>query len=806
LKIPKSPNPKIPKSTFMVKNFFKVAYRNLSRNKSFSILNIAGLAIGMASAVLILLWIQNEVNFDRFHEKTNRIYVMYSREGYNGKIDAWPRTPALMAPALKKDYPEVEDAVRFNVVYFLLTSDEKHFNVGGAFADPGFLSMFSFPLLEGNKKNALNNNYGIVLTEKLAVKLFGNGDPMGKMVRIDSTDNFTVTGVLKDLPNNTELSFEYLLPWSYVTQLGWDKDQTWSYTNAGTYVLLKPGASGSVFDTKVRNIVKNHVEEGDGSAREVFTQPLSREHLYSKSENGKLVGGRIEMVRLFSIIAVFILLVACINFMNLSTARSEKRALEVGIRKVVGAQRSSLIIRFFGESILFTVIAFILAIGIVELSLKSFDDLVGVPLYINFGNVQFWLFAIGFILFTGISAGIYPAFYLSAFRPGKVLKGIFKNANALITPRKILVIVQFTFAVILIISTIIVERQIQYALNRDAGYNRKDLIYIFTQGDMNKHYDLIKHDLVSTGAATSVTKTFSPITRVWGTMSGLSWNGSTGADKKLNFLQFEVDADFVKTTGAELLQGRDIDIKKFPTDSTAMLLNEAAVKMMNLKDAVGTIITKDDGTVCHVVGVIKDFIIESPYEDIKPMIIQGPSREFGVIHIKLNPANTTAIDLAKAEKIFKQYNPQFPFEYVFADEAYARKFGDEQQQGTLAALFAGLAIFISCLGLFGLAAYIAESRTKEIGVRKVLGASVVSVIGLLSKDFIKLVIISILVASPVAWYIMHSWLQDFSYRVNISWWIFFIAGLVAVFIALAAISFHAIRAAIENPVKALRSE
>jgi ABC-type antimicrobial peptide transport system permease subunit len=789
-----------------MKNFFKVAYRNLSRNKSFSMLNIAGLAIGMASAILILLWIQNEVNFDRFHENTNRIYVMYSREDYNGKVDAWPRTPALMAPALKKDYPEVEDAVRFNVVYFLLTSGEKHFNEGGAFADSGFLSLFSFPLLEGNAKNALSNNYGIVLTKKLATKLFGNEDAIGKTVRIDSTDNFTVTGVLKDLPNNTELSFEYLLPWSYMTRLGWDKDQTWSYTNAGTYVLLKPGAAGPTFDAKVRNIVKNHVGQGDGSAREVFTQPLGREHLYSKTENGRLVGGRIEMVRLFTIIAVFILLIACINFMNLSTARSEKRAREVGIRKVVGAQRSSLIIQFLGESVLFAVIAFILAIGIVQLSLKSFDDLIGVPLYINFGDIQFWLFATAFILFTGITAGLYPAFYLSAFRPVKVLKGIFKNATTLIAPRKILVIVQFTFAVILIISTIIIERQIQYALNRDAGYNSKDLVYIFTQGDMNKHYDLIKHDLVSTGAAVSVTKTFSPMTRVWGTMSGLSWNGSTEADKKLNFLQFEVDADFVKTTGTKLLQGRDIDIQKFPTDSTAMLLNEAAVKMMNLKNAVGTIVKKEDGTIYHVTGVIKDFIIESPYEDVKPMIIQGPSREFGVINIKLNPANATAIDLAKAEKIFKQYNPQFPFEYVFTDESYAGKFADEQQQGALAALFAGLTIFISCLGLFGLAAYVSESRTKEIGVRKVLGASVASITGLLSKDFIKLVIISILVATPVAWYITHNWLQNFSYRINISGWIFFIAGLVAVLIAFITISFHAIKAAMANPVKSLRTE
>ena len=789
----------------MFRNYLKVVTRNLVRNKGFSAINIAGLSIGMASAILIFLWIQNEVNFDRFHEHTDRLYVMYSRENNNGKLDAWGRTSALMAPTLKQDYPEVEDAVRFSTVYFLITQGDKQFNGGGAFADSGFLSMFSFPLLRGDSKTALNGAYNIVLTKTLAEKLFGNEDPMGKTVRIDSTDIFKVTGVLKDLPNNTELDFEYLLPWRYMTKVGW-QEGLWSYTNTVTYVLLKPGASEKVFDAKVKDIVKTHVAKGEGSGREVFTQPLSREHLYSKSENGQLVAGRIQIVNLFTIIAVFILLIACINFMNLTTARSEKRAKEVGIRKVVGARKISLVVQFIGESVLFSAIAFIVALAIVQISLTGFDELVAAPLKIDFGNPYFWLYSFAFILVTGILAGSYPAFYLSASQPISVLKGVFKNVHALVTPRKVLVVLQFTFAVILIICTIIVQRQIQYALNRDAGYNRNDLIYVFMQGDMSKHYDLIRHDLVSDGAAVSVTKTFSPITRAWGVMNGLSWQGSTEEDKKRYFLQFEADAGFVKTIGAKLIEGRDIDVNKYPTDSSAMLLNEAAVKMMQLKDPVGASITKDEGRVYHVVGIIKDFIIESPYDNVEPMVIQGPSRDYGVIHIRLNPANSTAADLAKTEKIFKQYNPQFPFDYVFADESYAKKFADEQKEGTLAALFAGLTIFISCLGLFGLAAYMAESRTKEIGMRKVLGASVTNITTLLSKDFIKLVLISIFIASPVAWYAMKNWLQNYNYRIQVNAWIFLEAGLLALLIAFLTVSYQAIKAAVANPVKSLRTE
>ena len=792
----------------MIKNFFKVAYRNLLRNKSFSILNISGLAIGMASAMLILLWVQNELSYDRFYAKTDRIYKMYNRDKVNGELLAIDQSPTALASALKQDYPEVEDAIRFRRVTFLATVGEKHLNVQGAFADSGFLSMFSFPLLKGSAGNALSGNYNIVLTENLAKKLFGDEDPVGKTVRIDTADNFTVTGVLKDLSGNTQFDFEYLLPWNYMIQLGWDDGKNWVQNFTNTYASLKPGASQKSFDEKVKKIIISHTKGSEAESKaEVFTQPLSRLYLYSRSENGQLIGGRIEMVRLFIIIAIFILLIACINFMNLSTARSEKRAKEVGIRKVAGALKSSLIMQFISESILISFIAFIIAITIVQLSLPGFNQLIGKQLSVNFEDPFFWLFAVAFILFTGFIAGSYPAFYLSSFAPVKVFKGSFKKINALVTPRKLLVILQFTFAIILIICTIIVEQQVKFAQERDAGYNKNNLIYTFTQGDVNKHFDLIKHDLLSSGAAIAVTKSYSPITKRWNDGSGFQWLGSAEADKKTDFVWFGSDAGFVKTIGVKLAEGRDIDVYNYPTDTMAMLLNEEAVKIMRLKNPIGQIVTfTPDGRQWHVVGVVKNFILESPYEKINPMMIVGPSQFFQVVHIRLNPANTADVNLAKAEKIFKQYNPQYPFEYYFADEYYAKKFSDEKRTEAFAQLFAALTIFISCLGLFGLASYMAENRIKEIGVRKVLGASMMNIAFLLSKNFLKLIIISVIIASPVAYIAMSKWLSNYQYRTEIHWWIFFSAGLLAIIIALITISFQAIKAAIANPVKSLRTE
>ena len=794
----------------MIKNYFKTAFRNLWRRKAFTAINVTGLAIGMTATLLILLWIQNELSIDRFYKKEDRIYWMYYRDKYpDGKTWAGLNTPKILAPTLKKDYPEVEDAVRYAYVTFLLTAGDKHLNIQGAFVDSGFLSVFDFPLLDGDVKHPLSNGYSIILTKKLANKFFGDQNAIGKTVRVDSVNYCTVTAVMEDLPDNTKFDFEYLLHWSYMGKIGWD-DSGWINNSIHTYALLKHGASQAAFDAKVKNIIVDHTKgTANASTAEVFTQPLRRAYLYSRSENGKLVAGPIEMVRLFAVIAAFILLIACINFMNLSTARSEKRSKEVGIRKVVGAGKAKLIAQFLGESILLSFLAFGFALFLVQVSLKSFNELVNKELFIDYADPWFWMFAVTFILFSGLLAGSYPAFFLSSFKPVNVLKGTFKKVNASVNPRKVLVVLQFTFAIVLIISTIIVERQIKYALNRDAGYNQNNLIWVWAQGDVGKHFNAIKNEVLNSGVATSITRCANPITRRWRDSWGFSWSGSTKEDEKIDFVLLGSDAGFVKTIGINLLEGRDIDGYNYPTDSNAVLLNESAVKAMRLKNPVGQIIKTVDGTKqLHVIGVVKDFILESPYEkDINPMMICGPALNFGyAVHIKLNPSNTTATDLAALEKIFKEYNPQYPFEYVFVDESYAKKFSETQRTGRLAALFTALTIFISCLGLFGLAAYMAESRIKEIGVRKVLGASVFGITSLLSKDFLKLVIISLIIASPVAWWAMVTWLQKYSYRVEVDWWVFLLAGILSVVIALATISYQSIKAAIANPVKSLRTE
>ncbi|HLK27056.1 MAG TPA: ABC transporter permease, partial [Puia sp.] len=722
----------------MFRNFLKITIRKLSRNKGTSAINILGLSIGMASAMLILLWVQNEVGTDRFFSNTERLYKMYRKNQINGLLRAVDGTPNILAPTLQHDYPEVAQATRYNNITFLVSAGEKHLNLRGAFADSSFLTMFSFPLIKGNAAQALNSSSGIVLTENLAKKLFGNEDAFGKIVRIDSNANFKVTGVLKNLPENTSFSFEYILPWSFYEKLGWS-DFNWTNNFTDTYVMLKDASSQNAFDAKIKNIIIDRTKgQTYESKAELFTHPMSREYLYSRSENGKLVGGRIEMVRLFVIIAVFILLIACINFMNLSTARSEKRAKEVGIRKVSGAQRGSLILQFIGESVTLSVIAFIIAIVMVQLCLSPFNLLVGKTLSIDYNNRSYWLFAIAFVAFTGLIAGSYPALYLSSFSPVKVLKGTFKNVSAALTPRKVLVVLQFTFAIILIISTIIVKHQVDYAQQRDLGYNKNNLAFTFMQGDADKNYQLIKNELLSSGAAVSVTRTANPITQRWSSGSGYEWNGATKADNRTEFVEMGADAGFVKTMGLQLLEGRDIDIYNYKADTMAVLLNESAVKAMHLKNPVGQIIRRTGYTEkWNVVGVIKDFILESPFEaTINPTIIKGPSYFFQVLHFKLNTANSTAVNLSKAEAIFKKYNPQYPFEYVFADEAYDRKFREVSRTGKLSLLFAGLSIFISCLGLFGLANYMAENRTKEIGVRKVLGASVGTITVLLSKDFL----------------------------------------------------------------------
>ena len=787
----------------MFRNYFKIAWRNLLRNKAFSAINISGLAIGMASAMLIVLWIVNEVSYDQFHEKKDRIYQVWNRATREGEISMWTATPKVLAQTIQADFPEIEQVTRVNWSSpVLFAAGEKRLNAKGNFCDSNFLQIFSFPLLFGNSATALNAMNNVVLTETLAKKLFGKTNAMGKTVRLNNEDNFVVSGILKDFPNNTGFQAEYLLPWAYLRYKGGD-DIYWGNNSTETFALLKPAASLASINSKLKSLRERY--DKDDPKGGFYMYSITRWRLYSVFKNGVEDGGRIAIVKLLGLIAAFILLIACINFMNLSTARSERRAKEVGIRKVIGAQKGALVAQFLGEAFLLVFFAGIVALLLVQLSLPAFNQLTDKKLFIPYGQPVFWFVSVGFVLFTSVLAGSYPAFFLSSFRPIKVLKGTFKAAHALVTPRKILVVLQFTFAITLIIATIIVKQQLDYAQARQAGYDKTNLIYHDTSTDLDKNYLLLKNELLSSGAAVSVTKTGSPLSDSWSNTWGIEWPGKDPNDKSI-INRFLADDQIVKTAGLQLIQGRDLDIQKYPTDSNAILLNESAVKLMKLTDPLGQIL-KDNGENWHVVGVVKDFIIESPYRPITPLVFEGPKLTwFSEIHIKLNPQNSTAQNLQKAEAIFKKYNPEYPFDYKFVDQEYAKKFNEEKRTATLAALFAGLTIFISCLGLFGLAAYMAQNRIKEIGVRKVLGASIASITTLLSKDFLKLVIIALLIASPLAWWAMQKWLDNFDYRISLSWWVFAAAGVLSVCIALLTVGYQAVKAARLNPVKNLRTE
>jgi len=785
----------------MFSNYFKVALRNLWRSKGFSVLNITGLAVGMASAILICLWIYNEVSYDRFHKNGDNLYWAWNRGVFNNQLQCWNNTPKVLGKAMKLEFPEVDKVSRTNHRWFVTHYEDLNVTSEALIADPAFLTMFSFPMKKGNVQTALSGVYSIVITEKMATKIFGSEDPMNKVIRIDS-NNFNVTGVMEDLPNNTMFSFEFILPWAYMTATNQDDDY-WGNNSVYTYVQLKEGVNRTSFAEKLKGITIRHTNGEE--QQEIFLHPIDKWHLYSKFENGKIVGGRIETVRLFIIIASFILLIACINFMNLSTARSEKRAREVGIRKMAGANKSLLVGQFLGESILIALISGLLALFIVYLALPDFNLLIAKQLTIPFGNIFFWLLSILFVMITGIVAGSYPAFFLSSFNPAIVLKGTFKKVNAAFNPRKILVVVQFTFAIILIICTIIIVQQMKHAMDRETGYERGQLAYLWLAGDLNKNYSLFKDELLRSGVATNVTRTNSPMTESFSSSWDFNWEGKD-PNNKTDFLRFIQDEDLAETVGLKMIKGRDMNLKDFPTDSSAMLLNETAAKTMGFKEATGQVV-RDGDHQFHVVGIFRDFVVGSPYEKTFPMIIQGSKYDwFNVIHMKLNPERSTTANIEEMGKIYRKYNPGYPFEYHFTDEDYARKFDETKRTATLSGLFAGLTILISCLGLFGLAAYMAETRVKEIGIRKVLGASVYKITALLSKDFLILVIISLLIAVPVAWLAMQTWLKDYPYRISIEWWVFAAAGVMSVLVSFLTVSYQAIKSALSNPVKSLRNE
>lgn len=785
----------------MIKNYLKIAWRNLWKNKTTSFINLFGLAIGMAGVILISTWVQNELSFEQFHANKENLYKVYNRSIGPGEISTWDVTSGPMGKALEKDFPEVKNTAR---IYWstdlLFNYGDKNIKAKGNEVDKPFLTMFTFPLLEGDPAHALDDVNNIVLSEKFAKNLFGKTDAMNKIIKIDNKKSYKVTGILKDLPNNTEFNFDFLL--SLANNEKAYGGESWETNTFYTYVQLKPNTDIAKFNDKIKNEILRHSPE---AGAQIFLYPISKWHLYSRFENGRVAGGRIEIVNLLMLIGGLILLIACINFMNLSTAQSQKRAKEVGVRKVIGAGKGRLIGQFLSESILVAFIAGLLAIGIVQLSISSFNRVIDKSLSINYANPVLWLSLLGFTLFTGLLAGSYPAFFLSSFKPVKVLKGSFKGTQNIFNPRKILVVLQFSVAIVLVVSTLVIYRQIQFVQSRDKGYNVSNLVEVPIEGDIEKNYDLIKTELINSGAVTAISKTGISVTLDGSTGGGFKWDGMDENLENLNFSIYRSGGDLIKTMGMKLEGGRDIDFINYPGDSSSVMINETAVKSMGIKDPIGKIIRHGEKPLT-IVGVFKDFIIGSPYNEVNPMIVIGYQKfNFNTV-FRLSDQNSIAKNLNTTENIFKKYNPAYPFTFKFVDQEYAQNFKDEQQTGSLAALFAGLTIFISCLGLFGLAAYMAENRSKEIGIRKVLGASVTGIARMLSREFVMLVTISLVIATPVAWLLMSKWLQNYTYRIKMTWEIFLVAGVVAILVAVLTVSFQAIKAAVANPVKSLRNE
>ncbi|GAB3525086.1 ABC transporter permease [Emticicia fontis] len=791
----------------MISNYFKVAFRNLLKYKGYSFINIFGLAAGMAVTMLIGLWVYDEVSYDKYFKNYDRIGHIYQFVKFDAEKSTYDVMPIPLAEELKRKYPDFEAVSLSTYDYpILLASGEKKLMKRGNYVEPSFLDIFSVKMVSGNK-DGLKDVNSILISESLAEDLFGMGNPLDKVIKIDNKASVKVAGVYENFPHNTFFkNVLFLAPWSLYESISdnvkKDKDQ-WDSNSYQIYVQLKQGMDFDKVSAKIKDIRVNRADP-PGYRPEFFVHRMSKWHLYSDFKDGVNTGGLIEFVWLFGIIGAFVLLLACINFMNLSTARSERRAKEVGIRKAVGSVRMQLVMQFFSESFLVVLFAFILSILIVQLVLPLFNQVADKQVGILWLNPFFWLSGLGFSLLTGLIAGSYPAFYLSSFQAVKVLKGTFRMGRFAAVPRKILVVLQFTVSVTLIIGTVIVFRQIQYTKNRTLGYNINKLIEVnMNTPELRKNFKVLKTDLMNSGAVYEVGVSSGSITGQSGGTTNIFWKGKSPEGKPL-LMSNMVSYEYGKTIGWNVVQGRDFS-RAFGTDSSAMIINETALKLMGFKNPLNELVTSL-GKEYRVIGVIKDMVKESPFRPVNPSFFVVNSQGINTISVKLAPEMGTSEALSKIETIFRRHNPDSPFEYSFVDELYGKKFGDIERIGKLALSFTVLAVLISCLGLFGLASFVAEQRTKEIGVRKVLGASVAHLWALLSKDFVVLVIISLFIASPIAYYFMSQWALRYEYRAGLSWWIFAAAGAGALLITLLTVSFQAIKAALLNPVKSLKSE
>jgi len=791
----------------MLYNYLKVSIRNLKKNKLYSIINIAGLAIGMAVSVLIGLWVWDELSFDKVHKNYKQLAQVWQFVKFTDEKSSYNSMPVPLAEELRTKYPEFEkvSVATYKRDGILIIGDKKLLRTG-MFVEQDFPKMMTPQMIEGEYDGLADMN-SIFISQSLAKSFFGNDDPMNNVIRINNKNDVKVAGVYKDFPENSSFNQVYFLgTWKLFRTMDQYADRAsaeWDENSFQLFAQLKDGADIKKTSAKIKDI-RMKMADPPKYKPEFFLHPMSDWHLRSEFKNGVNTGRLIRQVRLFGITGIFILLLACVNFMNLSTARSEKRAKEVGIRKTLGSARKNIISQFYSESFLMSLISLLACLGIVQLLLPFFNKIAEKHMSIPWTNIYFWLIAVVFCLLTAVIAGSYPALYLSSFQPIKVLKGRFKAGQFAALPRKVLVVFQFTVSVVLIIGTIIVFRQISYGKDRAVGYNRDGLIeVVMNTPDIREHIQAIETDLLNTGVVAGVSEMGASLVSDYGGTTNISWKGKSPDMRPLVMSNF-VTHNFGKTIGWKILQGRDFS-KQFSTDSSAIILNQSALQLMGFKDPLNETI-RVGSKQFNVIGVVDNIIKGSPFESVKPSFYTLNYNGVGVINIKLSSQADTRPALASIEGVFKKYNPSAPFDYKFVDEQYAAKFGTEERIAKLAGFFAVLAILISCLGLFGLASFVAEQRTKEIGIRKVLGASITSVLQLLSKEFLLLVFISLLVASPIAWYFMNEWLTNYEYRTEISWWVFGIAGSAALLITILTVSFQAIKAAIANPNKSLRTE
>ena len=790
----------------MFRSYLKIAFRFLVKNKVHSFLNIAGLSVGIACSLLIMLWVQSELSVDNFHKNGSRLYQVYAREYYNQTIDGNYDTPGPLADELKKVIPEVIDAIMLqeNNHEATLQAGSKLLKVEGTAAGAGLFSMFSYPLLQGSPKTALGSTVSMAISEKTAKQFFGTSEKaIGKTIRFDNKRDFLVTAVFKDLPANTSRKFDYVISWE-----AWQQDhpwaKEWSASGPLTYVLLREDANPTMADKKLAHFRDAYTNDRSAAFHvELGLQKFNDVYLHSNFINGKISGGRIEYVHLFSIVALFILLIACINFMNLTTARSVKRAKEIGVRKAAGATRPVLIKQFIGESLLLTVVAVAIALILTTLLLPLFNEVTQKQMQVPYSDTSFWLKLVAITLITGLISGSYPALFLSSFNPVAVLKGAIKLTAGAVWFRKGLVVFQFVLSMVLIIGTIVISKQVAFIQTRNLGYDRENLIYVPVEGNLITIYETWKEEALKMPGIQSISRVSDDPTNFDSQTNSVDWEGRS-PNTLISFEQPVVGYDFLQTMKLKMASGH-LFSKDFPTDSEGYVINETAAQRIGYTDPVGRTVTMN-GQRDKIIGVLKDFHFRSLHEQIQPLIMRFSERgASGTVLIRTQRGKTKEA-LTGLEALCKQFNPRFPFSYTFSDEEYLKLYKNEQLVRTLSNAFAFLAIFISCLGLLGLVMFTAEQRTKEIGIRKVLGATISGIVQLMSADLIKLVFIAILIASPIAWWAMTLWLNNYAYKISISWWMFAAAGGVALFIAAFTISFQAIKAAIANPVKSLRTE